>query len=132
MRTTTLILSFVLFIASISMANSGSRNDFHENFRTDIIGSWMCIEAEVIGTFNQGGTLVASGSSTSNSLWHGIWKRTGRHTFIVKVQSFKYDENGNAESIDTAEAVIKMVDNDNIEAVQDSELTYTCTRITLP
>jgi hypothetical protein len=123
------LLCLTLLMALIGTANA-------EGPPTNLIGSWQCKVGDdvvFLVNFNHDGTLTASGSDLTNSVYYGAWKRTGLKNFESKDLAFIIESPGCILETDTS---MTMSDNDNFDAeatISDScngteVVSFTCTR----
>jgi hypothetical protein len=66
---------------------------------------------ESMTTFMRGGILIEGGAS--HSAGHGIWERTGDHTFRLFFRRHNFDQGGHLVSIVEVESHPKLIQGDN-------------------
>lgn len=99
-----MVAAFALTSATLGFAQGGER----------LTGTWdatvtirNCATGDAIrsfdsiGTFNEGGTFIGSTSGlpqAARTPEHGVWRRTGRNTYLLRFKSFNFDASGVAIS----------------------------------
>jgi hypothetical protein len=109
------ILAVAAVVATFNVAAEGSkdgaRDRKHRDYVAHLQGSWSgdisirdCASGNLLAgpfagltTFHQGGTLSETRAGNPNSPrgpGHGVWHRTGRHEFMIKIVFQRFDLNG--------------------------------------
>jgi hypothetical protein len=78
-------------------------------------------------TYMRGGILIEAGApspAVSRSAGHGIWERTGNHTFRLFFRAHNFDQGGHLVSIVEVESHPKLIQGDNPETPDVVEPYY--------
>ena len=77
----------------------------------------MIVTFQSMTTYMRGGILIEGGAppfpAASHSAGHGIWERTGHHTFRLFFRAHNFDQGGHLVSIVEVESHPKLIQGDN-------------------
>jgi hypothetical protein len=142
-RISSMTIAGMLTVAGATVHGSGPAT--HDEGRGQLEGTWLnevkvvtCAPApfaviasfQSMATYMRGGTLLEGGGppapppAVSRSAGHGIWERSGRHTFLQFFRSHSFDSLGRRVRITEVTGHLRLIQGDNPETADFVEPYY--------